>query len=158
MGDGVPVSATGASRGLIERFRSKTDHFNTFASSPLQAAAGMAVLDVIERDELLDNVRRIGRFLKDGLDQLVVGNQHLGDVRGRGLFLVVEVVTDRESRTPDPGRAAAMSDRLKELGFLTAPAGAYKNLVKVRPPLVLSRDDAAAFLQAFETARNDVCG
>ena len=51
-----------------------------------------------------------------------------------------------------------MSDRLKDLGFLTAAAGAYKNLVKVRPPLVLSRDDAAAFLQAFETARNDVCG
>ncbi|MBK9252524.1 MAG: aminotransferase class III-fold pyridoxal phosphate-dependent enzyme [Proteobacteria bacterium] len=158
MGNGVPVSATGASRGLIERFRSKTDHFNTFASSPLQAAAGMAVLDVIERDELLDNVRRIGRFLKDGLDQLVVGNQHLGDVRGRGLFLVVEVVTDRESRTPDPGRAAAMPDRLKELGVLTAPAGAYKTLVKVRPPLVLTTDDAASFLKAFEVARNDVCG
>jgi len=158
MGNGVPVSATGASRSLIERFRGRTDYFNTYASSPLQAAAGMAVLDVIERDALLDNVRQIGPVLRQGLEQIAADNPHLGDVRGRGLFFVVEVVTDRESRTPDPGRAAAMSDRLKDLGFLTAAAGAYKNLVKVRPPLVLSRDDAAAFLQAFETARNDVCG
>lgn len=158
MGNGVPVSATGASRSLIERFRSRTDYFNTFASSPLQAAAGMAVLDVIERDGLLDNARQIGQILQEGLQRIAVDNPHLGDVRGRGLFIVVEVVTDRESRTPDPRRAAAMSDRLKELGFLTAAAGAYKNLVKVRPPLVLSGDDAASFLVAFETARNDVCG
>jgi 4-aminobutyrate aminotransferase-like enzyme len=158
MGHGLPLSATGASRSLVERFRGRTDHFNTYASSPLQAAAGMAVLDVIERDELLDNVRQIGPRLRNGLEQIAAGNPHLGDVRGRGLFFVVEVVTDRESRTPDPRRAVAMSDRLKDLGFLTAPAGAYKNLVKVRPPLVLSSDDAASFLEAFETARNEVCG
>ena len=79
-------------------------------------------------------------------------------MRGRGLFIVVDVVTDRKSRAPDPGRAAALADRLKELGFLTAAAGAYKNLVKVRPPLVISKDDAASFLEAFESARQDICG
>jgi 4-aminobutyrate aminotransferase-like enzyme len=71
---------------------------------------------------------------------------------------VVDVVTDRKSRTPDPQRAAALADRLKDLGFLTAAAGAYKNLVKVRPPLVLSREDAVLFLEGFETARRDICG
>src|SRR6185312_6807359 len=66
MGNGVPISATGARRDVIERFRGRTDHFNTYASSPLQAAAGMAVLDVIERDKLIDHARQIGALLKDG--------------------------------------------------------------------------------------------
>jgi 4-aminobutyrate aminotransferase-like enzyme len=158
MGNGVPVSATGASRNLIERFRGKTDYFNTYASSPLQAAAGMAVLDVIEQDDLIDNARQVGAMLKEGLERIAANDPHLGDVRGRGLFNIVDIVTDRKSRTPDPERAAALADRLKELGFLTAAAGAYKNLVKVRPPLVVSEDDAASFLEAFETARQDICG
>jgi 4-aminobutyrate aminotransferase-like enzyme len=158
MGNGVPVSATGASRNLIERFRGKTDYFNTYASSPLQAAAGMAVLDVIEQDDLIDNARQVGAMLKEGLERIAANDPHLGDVRGRGLFNIVDIVTDRKSRTPDPERAAALADRLKELGFLTAAAGAYKNLVKVRPPLVVSKDDAAAFLEAFARAGQDVGG
>ena len=158
MGNGVPLSATGASRNLIERFRSRTDYFNTYASSPLQAAAGMAVLDVIERDGLVEHSRQVGAMLMEGLKRVATNDQHLGHVRGRGLFIVVDVVTDRKSRTPDPQRAAALADRLKDLGFLTAAAGAYKNLVKVRPPLVLSREDAVLFLQGFETARRDICG
>jgi 4-aminobutyrate aminotransferase-like enzyme len=158
MGNGVPISATGASRNLIERFRGRTDHFNTYASSPLQAAAGMAVLDVIERDGLIDNAQQVGAMLKEGLERIATNDSHLGDVRGRGLFIVVDVVTDRTSRTPDPERAAAMAERLKDLGFLTAAAGAYKNLVKVRPQLVISKDDAASFLQAFEIAKRDICG
>jgi 4-aminobutyrate aminotransferase-like enzyme len=156
MGNGVPISATGASRELIERFRGKTEHFNTYASSPLQAAAGMAVLNVIEREKLLDNARQVGAMLHEGLTRIAMNDPHFGDVRARGLFIVVDVVTDRKSRTPDPKRAAALSDRLKDLGFLTAAAGVYKNLVKVRPPLVVSKDDATAFLDAFETARRDV--
>jgi 4-aminobutyrate aminotransferase-like enzyme len=158
MGNGVPLSATGASRELIERFRGKMDHFNTYASSPLQAAAGMAVLDVMEHDKLVVHALQVGAMLKQGLERIAANDPHLGDVRGRGLFVVVDVVTDRKSRTPDPQRAAALSDRLKDLGFLTAAAGAYKNLVKVRPPLVVSQEDVAAFLEAFETARQDVCG
>ena len=158
MGNGVPLSATGASRNLIERFRSRTDYFNTYASSPLQAAAGMAVLDVIEGDDLVGNAAKVGAMLKEGLQGIAANDPHLGDVRGRGLFIVVDVVTDRKSRKPDPERAVALADRLKELGFLTAAAGAYKNLVKIRPPLVISKDDAASFLEAFETARHDIGG
>jgi 4-aminobutyrate aminotransferase-like enzyme len=118
----------------------------------------MAVLDVIERDKLVDHARQVGALLKEGLQTIAANDPHLGDVRGRGLFIVVDVVTDRKSRTPDPERAAALADRLKDLGFLTAAAGAYKNLVKVRPPLVVSKDDAAAFLEAFARAGQDVGG
>ena len=153
MGNGVPVSATGASRELVERFRAKTDHFNTFASSPLQAAAGMAVLDVIEGDALLANSRRVGAMLRQGLNDIAAVDPYLGDVRSRGLFLVVDVVQDKQSRMADAARANAIVNRLKDLGYLTAAAGAHKNLVKVRPPLVLNSEDVAGFLGAFDLAR-----
>ena len=155
MGNGVPISATGASRALIEHFRSVTDHFNTFASSPLQAAAGMAVLDVIERDKLLENAQRVGTTLKEGLSRIAAEHSCIGEVRGRGLFVVVDIVEDG-TNIPDPVRAAAISDRLKDLGFLTAAAGAHKNLVKVRPPLVVSQDDAEALIEAFKQVMGTV--
>ena len=150
MGNGVPISGTGASHAIVDGFRAKVDHFNTTASTPLQAAAGMAVLDELEQKRLLDHTRDLGQVLKDGLTRIAAGNAHLGDVRGRGLFTVADVVTDKETRTPDPALAAAVSERLKNLGFLTATAGAYKNLVKIRPPLVISQEDVAAFLTTFE--------
>ncbi len=150
MGNGVAVSGTGASHAIVDGFRAKMDHFNTTASTPLQAAAGMAVLDELEQNSLLDNAREEGRVLKGELTRIAAGNAHLGEVRARGLFAVVEVVTDKETRTPDRALAAAISERLKDLGFLTANAGAYKNLVKIRPPLVIEREDIAAFVAAFE--------
>jgi 4-aminobutyrate aminotransferase-like enzyme len=153
MGNGVPISATGARHELVERFRARKDHFNTFASSPLQAAAGMAVLDVLENDKLLDNARHVGALLRQGLTDIAADDPHLGDVRARGLFLVVDVVEDKESKRPDARRASAIANRLKDLGYLTAAAGAYKNLIKVRPPLVLQSQDAEGFLGAFELAR-----
>jgi 4-aminobutyrate aminotransferase-like enzyme len=156
MGNGVPLAGTGASHELVDRFRARTGYFNTTASTPLQAAAGMAVLDAFEQEDLLGAAQRVGAFLKDGLTRLAADDASLGDVRGRGLFIVVDVVTDRGGRTPDRARARAFADGLKDLGFLTATAGAYDNLVKVRPPLVVSMDDARAFLDAFETVRNEI--
>jgi 4-aminobutyrate aminotransferase-like enzyme len=156
MGNGVAISGTGASHAIVDGFRAKMDHFNTTASTPLQAAAGMAVLDELERNRLLDHARELGQFLKEGVTRIAAGNAHLGDVRGRGLFIVADVVTDRETRTPDQALAAAVSERLKDLGFLTATAGAHKNLVKIRPPLVVSQEDVAAFLTTFEAVMLEI--
>jgi 4-aminobutyrate aminotransferase-like enzyme len=150
MGNGVPISGTGSSHAIVDGFRARMDHFNTTASTPLQAAAGMAVLDELEDRSLLDRTRNLGRVLKEGVARIAAGNAHLGDVRGRGLFVVADVVTDKETRTPDPALAAVVSERLKDRGFLTANAGAYKNLVKIRPPLVIGPDDIEAFLTVFE--------
>ena len=151
MGNGLPVSGTGASQAVVDGFRARMGHFNTTAATPLQAAAGMAVLDELEGECLVDRAEELGKALKDELTRIAAGNAHLGDVRGRGLFVVADIVTDKETRTPDRALAAAVSERLKNLGFLTANAGAYKNLIKIRPPLVISRDDVAAFLETFES-------
>lgn len=151
MGNGVPLSATGASRAIVEAFRATTDHFNTTASTPLQAAAGMAVLDELEEHGLVARVGTIGARLRSGIDAIVANHPNIGDVRDRGLFLVMDVVKDRETRTVDPQLAARICDRLKDLGYLTAAAGPAKNLVKIRPPLVILEEDVAGFLEAFAT-------
>lgn len=150
MGNGVPLAATAASRALVEGFRAPTRYFNTFASSPLQAAAGMAVLDVIERDDLLGNAARVGGDLKAALQARLPKHGWIGDVRGQGLFLGVEIVRDKASRTPDRDRAVDIASRLMRRGFLTSNAGMLGNVVKIRPPLVFSQANAAAFLEAFD--------
>lgn len=154
MGNGVPLSGTGASRAVVAAFRAKTDHFNTTASTPLQAAAGMAVLDELEEKKLLDHAKAMGAVLKAGLDRITVGHPNMGEVRERGLFLVVDVVKDRASRSAHPKLAARICDQLKDLGYLSAAAGPAKNLVKIRPPLVILEEDIIAFLEAFEAVIN----
>lgn len=150
MGNGVPVSGTGASHAIVDQFRAKMGHFNTTASTPLQAAAGMAVLDELEGNCLLDRAQQLGQVLQNELVRIAAGNERLGNVRGHGLFRVVDVVTDKETKVPDTALAAAISEELKNLGFLTAAAGAYSNLVKIRPPLVILEEDVAAFLRGFK--------
>ena len=102
MGNGLPLAATAASRTLIEGFRAATRYFNTFASSPLQAAVGMAVIDVIERESLAANVTAVGAFLKSALAERKGRFASIADVRGHGLFIGVEIARTRErSRLPE---------------------------------------------------------
>jgi 4-aminobutyrate aminotransferase-like enzyme len=150
MGNGLPLAAAAASRPLVETFRARTRYFNTFASSPLQAAVGMAVLDEIEDRRLKENGAAVGAPLKAALTQRKGVWEAIGDVRGEGLFIGVEMVKPGPGKAPDAPLAIAMANRLKDKGFLTSNAGAYSNVVKIRPPLVFSADDAAAFLLAFD--------
>ncbi len=137
MGNGLPLAATAASRALIETFRAKTRYFNTFASSPLQAAVGMAVLDEIERRNLRANVTSVGTALKASLSQRKGASDAIGDVRGHGLFIGVELVKPPD-RSPDTDLAKRVINRLKDKGFLTSNAGTFSNVVKIRPPLIFS--------------------
>lgn len=158
MGNGLPLAATAASKPLVDGFRAATRHFNTFASSPLQAAVGMAVLDVIERDGLRENAARVGDALKQALLERKPRCSAIGDVRGHGLFIGVEMVKDRDGKTPDSARAIDVVNRLKDKGFLTSNAGAFSNVVKIRPPLVFSQSNAAEFLDAFDATIAEING
>ena len=154
MGAGLPFAGVVARPELVDAFRDKTRYFNTFASSPLQAAVGMAVLDELQERRLLDNVVSVGRYLRAGLDQSQTEHQCMGDIRGHGLALGVDWVRDRESRAPDRDGVDQVVDRLKDKGFLTGSAGSLRNVLKLRPPLVFSKQNADAFLDAFsETLR-----
>ena len=158
MGNGLPLAATAASRSLVEKFRAATRYFNTFASSPLQAAVGMAVLDVIERDGLRENVAAVGAFLKSALAERKARFASIADVRGHGLFVGIEIAKADAARTPDPDRAIDVINRLKDRGFLTSNAGAHRNVVKIRPPLVFAQRHAEEFLVAFDATMAELDG
>jgi len=158
MGNGLPLAATAASRKLVETFRAATRYFNTFASSPLQAAVGMAVIDVIEREGLAANVARVGAFLKSALAERQDRFASIVDVRGHGLFIGVEIAKTDAAREPDPDKAVDIINRLKDRGFLTSNAGAYRNVVKIRPPLVFTQGHAEEFLTAFDATMAEIDG
>ncbi len=149
MGNGLPVSAVVASTELVAGVRDRTQYFNTCASSPVQAAAGMAVLDVIEQEDLLARAARVGEYLRRELATMQDGCEGIGDVRGCGLFIGVEWVSDKVGKTADPDGAFDVANRMKDKGFLVSNAGALDNVVKIRPPLVFQQDHADAFLEAF---------
>ena len=149
MGAGLPLAATAASRALVETFRARTRYFNTFASSPLQAAVGMAVLDEIEQSDLVGNAARIGAALKNALTQRKGMSATIGDVRGHGLFVGVEMISPADG-APDTELAKRVINRLKDKGFLTSNAGAFANVVKIRPPLPFAEADMAEFLVAWD--------
>ena len=149
MGNGLPLSACAASQDLVNDYRAKTRYFNTFASSPLQAAAGNAVLDVIEEEQLAANAQKVGAYLRSELESLVGKNPHFAEVRGNGLFLGLEWVKDEDNQEPDRDGAIQMVNALKDKGFLTSNAGAFNNIIKIRPPLVFAQKHADQFLQVF---------
>ncbi|MEM7536598.1 MAG: aspartate aminotransferase family protein [Chloroflexota bacterium] len=150
MGNGLPIAGVVASEEMLNTYREQKLYFNTFAASPLQAAVGMAVIDVIEDENLAQNVSDLGSYLQAELCTFQEWCEPIGDVRGHGLFLGIEWVSDRESKTPDPVGSNAVVNQLKEKGFLMGSAGAFRNTIKIRPPLVFSREQADLFLTAFE--------
>ena len=149
MGNGLPLSACAASRSLVENYRAKTRYFNTFASSPLQAATGMAVLDVIENENLTESIVNVGGYLKNALSEFADRTEHIAEVRGYGLFIGLDWVTDKVSNTPDKDAAIGVVNALKDKGILTSNAGAHGNVIKLRPPLVFQKEHADKFLDAF---------
>lgn len=156
MGAGLPLAATTGSRDLVEGFRAQTRYFNTFAASPLQGEVGLAVIDTLESEGIIDNARDVGAVLKAGLAERARHWDDLGDVRGIGLFIGVEFVDGQGG--PDNPRAFDVVCRLRDRGFLTSIDGAFNNMVKIRPPLPLRSVDAMAFLDAFDGVMKDIHG
>ena len=150
MGNGMPLAGTVASSDLVNTFRKNFSYFNTFASSPLQAAVGSAVLDVIEEDDLCSKVRDVGSYLREALKNLQQDHEPMGDVRGHGLAIGVDWVFERESKSADREGAVGVANRLKDKGFLISNASPLGNVLKIRPPLVFGREHADLFLTAFE--------
>lgn len=152
MGNGHPVSAVVVRRELVEDFGRTGDYFNTFGGNPVSCAAALAVLDVIEEEGLQQNALEVGGHIVAGLRRLAAEHECIGDVRGTGLFLALELVSDRQRRIPDGGLAWAVVNDLRDHGVLTGVIGPDRNILKLRPPMVLSRADAD-----FMLGRLDEC-
>jgi 4-aminobutyrate aminotransferase-like enzyme len=158
MGNGLPLSGVAARRELVEGFRARARYFNTFASSPLQAAAGMAVLDVLEEEQMAEHTSEVGEYLRGELDKMVDSVEPMAEVRGSGLFAGLEWVSDRNAKTPDRDGAVSVVNAMKDKGFLMSNAGMQGNIVKIRPPLVFGKEHADLFLEAFAETMSELHG
>lgn len=150
MGNGHPISAMVSRADIVRAFANKAEYFNTFGGNPVSCAAGLAVLDVIEQEGLQENARMVGKYLTRGLHQLAVRHRAIGDIRGTGLFIAVELVTDGERREPATALTADVVNRLRDSGVLTGAIGPADNILKLRSPMVLSKKDVDFFIEILD--------
>src|SRR5207245_7049688 len=118
------------------------EYFNTFGGNPVSCAIGLAVLDVIEQEQLQAHAHRVGTHLMNGLRGLMEKHPLIGDVRGLGLFVGVELVLNRETFEPAPAQASYIVKRMKERGILLSTDGPFHNILKIKPPLVFTEANA----------------
>ena len=156
MGNGHPLAATIIKRNLVEKFAKKTGYFNTFGGNAVSCAAGMAVMDVIEQDNLQENALIIGKYLKEEIKSLANNYDLIGDVRGKGFFIAVEMISDCDM-TPASEAASSIVQQLKESGVLTNTIGPHSNILKLRPPMIFSRENSDYFLDRFESILKKNC-
>lgn len=147
MGNGYPVAGVAARPEVLADFGRKARYFNTFGGNAVAVAAAAAVLDVIEDEGLLANATDVGAYLKDGFRQLATRYPVIGDVRGAGLFLGVEIVSDPVAKTPDAAIATRIINGLRDEHVLISGCAKAANVLKIRPPLVFSRENAAQMLE-----------
>ncbi|HEY6497695.1 MAG TPA: aspartate aminotransferase family protein [Trebonia sp.] len=146
MGNGIPVAAAIFRPELLTEFGASIRYFNTFGGNTVSIAAAQAVLDVIRDENLIENARTVGAYLRDGLQSLVAGRDQVAEVRGAGLFIGVEITTTDGTLTPDGPLAARIVNGLRERGVLISASGPHGNVLKVRPPLPFSARDADQLL------------
>lgn len=151
MGNAFPLGAVITTREIAASFANGMEFFSTFGGNPVAAAAGIAVLDVLEEEKLQQNALQVGKFLIAGLQELQKKYVLIGDVRGSGLFLGIDLVRDRESRSPATDEADYVVNRLRDCGILAGTDGPHHNVIKLRPPLVFSESDAELFLRMLES-------
>ena len=151
IGNGVPLAAVTTRREIAEAF-TKRLHFNTYGGNPVSMAAALAVLDVIDEEGLQENARVVGGALKEGLEALMARHPIIGDVRGMGLMLGVELVRDRTTKEPANTETAEVLEAAKEMGVLIGKGGLYGNVLRIKPPMCITRDDVAFALDVLDRA------
>jgi 4-aminobutyrate aminotransferase-like enzyme/Ser/Thr protein kinase RdoA (MazF antagonist) len=142
IGNGHPMGAVVTTPEIAASFANGMEYFNTFGGNPVSCAVGLAVLNVIRDEGLQENARDAGDYLLRGLKDLATHRPLIGDVRGLGLFLGVELVRNRKSQEPAGPEASEVVNRMKDLGVLLSTDGPHHNVIKIKPPLVFSRPDA----------------
>jgi 4-aminobutyrate aminotransferase-like enzyme len=152
LGAGHPLAGIAVRPEVLATFARESRYFNTFGGNPVAMAAGNAVLAVIEREGLLANAQAVGRHLRDGLRSLAAKHPLIGDVRGAGLFIGVELVTDPVTKAPATAQTARIVNAMRERGVLLSSTGPHANTLKIRPPLVFSRADADLVVSTLDAA------
>jgi 4-aminobutyrate aminotransferase-like enzyme/Ser/Thr protein kinase RdoA (MazF antagonist) len=152
LGNGHPLAAVVTTRAVAEAFDNGMEFFATFGGNTVSCEVGLAVLDVVEAEGLRAHAARVGAFLIEGLRGLAARHEPVGDVRGRGLFLGVELVLDRERRQPATAPPRRVKNALRARGVLIGTDGLADNVLKIRPPMPFDLADAARLLAELDAA------
>jgi 4-aminobutyrate aminotransferase-like enzyme len=150
IGNGHPLGAVVTTREIAAAFANGMEYFNTFGGNPVSCEIGLAVLDVLRDEGLQQRALTVGGRLRAGLSTLMDRHAVVGDVRGLGLFLGIELVRDRASRAPAAAEAAYVVERMKDHGILLSTDGPDHNVIKMKPPLAFSEADADRVVAAYD--------
>ena len=156
IGNGHPMAAVVTTEAIARSFaEAGMEFFSTFGGNPVSCAIGLAVLDVVRDERLQANALEVGTFLRDGLRALMDRHPLIGDVRGTGLFIGIELVEDRHALTPATEKAARLVEALRQRRILTGTDGPFDNVIKIKPPMVLTQADAEAATHAIDELLHD---
>jgi hypothetical protein len=156
IGNGHPMAAVITTPDIAAAFSTGMEFFSSFGGNPVSAAVGMAVLDVLEQEQLQANALSTGRYLTEQLASLARRHDLIGDVRGEGLFLGVELVCDRATLEPATEAAADIINLMREAGVLLSTDGPFDNVLKIKPPMVFGVREADVLVDALERTLDGV--
>ncbi|MBS1840324.1 MAG: aminotransferase class III-fold pyridoxal phosphate-dependent enzyme [Acidobacteria bacterium] len=150
IGNTFPLAAVVTTAEIAGSFANGMEFFSTFGGNPVSCAVGVAVLDVVRDERLQENAKKLGDYWISSLSELQKRQELLGDVRGSGLFLGLDLVTNRDTRKPATAQASYVVNRLRERGALAGTDGPHHNVIKLRPPLIFTEADADLFTATLD--------
>ena len=155
IGSGIPTSAVAGESKIFDSML-PGEMSSTTGGNPLSSAAALAVIDLMKKDNLPENSRIQGEYLLSRLSELWKRHEFVGDVRGMGLVIGIEIVKDKKGRNPDQDLCKKIVKRCAELGLMLGRVGVYGNVIRVAPPLVITHDECDIAVEIFSRAMEDV--
>jgi alanine-glyoxylate transaminase / (R)-3-amino-2-methylpropionate-pyruvate transaminase len=155
IGNGAPLAAMTTTEP-ISQVLSNRIHFNTFGGNPISMTQGLATLEVIDAEGIQENALHVGEYLKAGLVALAEKHSIIGDVRGMGLMLGVELVRDRKSKEPAKAEAATVLEEMKKRQVLIGKGGLFGNTLRIKPPMCITKDDASYLVAMLDEVLSDL--
>jgi len=150
IGNGHPLSVVVTSDSVAEKFHNGMEYFNSFGGNPVSCAVGQAVLEIIEEEELQKNALEVGQALLKMLNDLKRNHDLIGDVRGQGLFIGIELIKDMESLIPSAKATKQIVELMKEDRILLSVDGPDHNVIKIKPPMVFNSDNALFLVETLD--------
>lgn len=154
IGNGHPIAAVITTEEIANKFANGMEYFNTFGGNPVSCAAGLAVLDIIEKENLQKHALKTGNQLLKDLKKLMMKYSIIGDVRGLGLFIGVELVKDTKTKDPAADEANQIINQMKDAGVLISTDGPLHNVLKIKPPMVFNSENAKSLVDTLDTVLN----
>jgi len=152
MGNGHPLAGLVGRADLLDRFAAESMYFNTFGGNPVSCAVGLAVLDVMRDEKLMENARDVGRYVQQGLKDIAARHPIVGSVRGRGLYFGLELLHDGDVNRPASMEADKVINLMRDAGVLISKIGKHSNVLKMRPPMPFGKEHADILLAALDRA------